>query len=111
VTLGFVWDNGRIRPLPTLGGNNAPAFGGANEAGQIVGTAEIAAKDPSCQSPQVFDFEAVVWGPNDGEIHQFPLLSGDQIGAATAINDNGQVVRGSGGCTSPSFASIRHAVL
>jgi probable HAF family extracellular repeat protein len=115
-TLGFVWKDGVIRPLPTLGGNNALAFGGANDQGQIVGTAENATRDSTCQAPQILDWVAVVWGPNYGQVHELPLLPGDSVGAATAINDEGQVVGGSGSCglsagPGPSFADIEHALL
>src|SRR5262249_30820369 len=34
INLGFVWDNGALRPLPTLGGNNGFATG-ANSRGQV----------------------------------------------------------------------------
>ena len=37
---GFVWRDGVIRPLPTLGGNNEAAFGVAKDEGQIVGMSE-----------------------------------------------------------------------
>ncbi len=113
LTLGFAWQNGTIRPLPTLGGNNALAFGGANEQGQIVGTAETATRDPNCIAPQVLDLEAVVWGPKPGEIQEFPPLPGDSIGIASGINDVGQVIGATGICGSPAigFSLAVHAVL
>ena len=43
---GFVWRNGVMTALPTLGGNNSSAFG-VNNRGQVVGFAETGAKDPS----------------------------------------------------------------
>ena len=46
--------------LPTLGGNNGFAAG-ANESGTIVGWAETRKHDPTCTSPQVLGFEAVVY--------------------------------------------------
>lgn len=114
-TLGFVWANGTIRPLPTLGGENALAFGGANDQGQIVGTAENATIDNVCPAPQQLDWEAVLWGPSYGQIRELPPLPGDTVGAATAINDQGQAVGGSGTCSfagpGPSFADIQHALL
>ena len=39
INLGFAWENGQMRALPTLGGNNGFATG-ANSRGQIVGWAE-----------------------------------------------------------------------
>jgi probable HAF family extracellular repeat protein len=90
--LGFVWKNGVMSPLPTLGGNNALAFGVANDKGQLVGIAETAHHDPSCESPQVLDYEAVVWGPNYNHIRELPPWHRDRIGGAAAINDRGQAV-------------------
>jgi probable HAF family extracellular repeat protein len=107
----FVWKGGRIRPLPRLGGNNVVAFGGPNDTGEIVGWAETAHADSSCQPPQVLDWEAVVWGPNNGEIHALPPFPGDRVAAATAVNDEGQVVGGSGTCAFPAPSDLQHAVL
>lgn len=115
---GFVWEHGAMRALPTLGGNNALGFGVANDLGQLSGTAEDANQDPSCQanSPaggpqQVLDWEPVVWGPRYGEIHELPLPAGDTVGSASAINDQGQVVGGSGFCGPIAFGNLTHALL
>jgi probable HAF family extracellular repeat protein len=54
-----------------------------------------------------------VWelGPPD-EIHDLPLISGDSSGAATAINDNGQIVGISGICDQAvGRHTAKHAVL
>ena len=64
--LGFVWEDGVMRPLPTLGGTNGFATG-ANNKGQIVGWAENTVHDPTCVAPQVLQFRAVVWGRLPGE--------------------------------------------
>ncbi len=109
--LGFVWHDGVMSPLPTLGGNNGYAAG-ANRSGQIVGWAETAVHDPTCIAPQVLQFEAVIWGPRGDEIQQLPPLPGDPDSAATAINDRGQVVGISGTCYKAVGAlSAKHAVL
>jgi probable HAF family extracellular repeat protein len=109
--LGFVWREGVISPLPTLGGNNGYAAG-ANRSGQIVGWAETAVHDPTCIAPQVLQFEAVIWGPREGEVQELPPLPGDPDSAATAINDRGQVVGISGTCYRAVGAlSAKHAVL
>jgi len=76
---------------------------------QVVGWAENSTQDPNCIAPQVFDWEAVVWGPKPGEIHELPPLSGDTIAGAVAVNDRGQVVGGSGPCA--PVAPGPHAVL
>ena len=106
---GFLWQNGVMIALPTLGGNNNGALG-ANNLGQIVGAAETANRDPNCVPPQVLDFEAVVWGPKPGQIEVLPKLPGDTVAAASAINDQGDVVGASGPCQFPAPV-FRHAVL
>ncbi|MGA7554662.1 MAG: hypothetical protein WBW54_13010 [Candidatus Acidiferrales bacterium] len=95
--VGFSWQWGVMSPLPTLGGPNGFAAG-ANNLGQIVGWAENASHDTSCVLPQYFQFEPVVYGPALGQIQQLPNYPGDPDGAATAINDSGQVVGISGTC-------------
>jgi probable HAF family extracellular repeat protein len=109
-SLGFLWQNGVMTALPTLGGNNSWALG-ANNQGQVVGTAENSIEDPSCIAPQVLDWEAVIWGPKQGQIQELSPFPGDPVGAALAINDSGQVVGGSGICESPSPAPFVHALL
>ena len=109
--LAFLWQNGVMTALPTLGGNNGQAFG-VNNRGQVVGIAETAIYDASCIPPQVLDFEAVIWGPNVDQIQELPVFPGDPIAAAIAINDKGQVVGTSGLCGVPdSLAGAIHAVL
>jgi probable HAF family extracellular repeat protein len=104
IVLGFVWQNGMTTALPTLGGNNALAFG-INDHGQVVGEAENSVHNPECVPPQMLDFEAVIWAPEgeSGEIniHQLPP------GVAGEINDRGQVIGVSGPCS----GSVTHAVL
>jgi probable HAF family extracellular repeat protein len=113
VCLGFVWDpiNRKMRPLPTLGGTNGFATG-TNDLGETVGWAENTVHDPSCLSPQVLQFKPVVWGPGKDEIRALPLPDGDTSGAATALNDRGQIVGIAGSC---GFAvggpTGKHAVL
>jgi probable HAF family extracellular repeat protein len=108
---GFVWKNGVMTALPTLGGNNSGALG-VNNLGQIVGAAETANQDPNCVPPQVLDIQAVVWGPNPAQIEVLPVFLGDSIALALAINDQGQAVGSSGPCQGPtSGLALRHAVL
>lgn len=110
---GFVWRWGHMHALPTLGGNNGFAAG-ANNLGQIVGWAENTVHDPTCDpaSNQVLQFKPVVWGPDDGDIHALPLIGNDTSGAATAVNDRGQIVGISGLCDQAvgRYSAI-HAVL
>jgi probable HAF family extracellular repeat protein len=94
---GVVWEWGMIRALPLLGGRNSFAAG-ANSRGEVIGWSENDVEGSDCDAPQVFEFKPVVWGPAPDAIRQLPLISGDTSGAATAINDRGQVVGISGEC-------------
>jgi probable HAF family extracellular repeat protein len=97
ITLGFVWENGSMRALPTLGGNNGFATG-ANSRGQVVGWAENTTHDPTCVPPQQLQFRPVVYGPKTNQISELPLVAGDTSGAATGINEQGDAVGISGIC-------------
>ena len=112
VCLGFVWDPfDGMSALPTLGGTNGFATG-TNNLGQTAGWAETTVHDPSCIAPQLLQFLPVLWGPRRAQITALPLVPGDSAGAATALNDRGQVVGISGSC---GFAvggpTGKHAVL
>ena len=113
IVLAVTWQKGVMTALPTLGGNNAqvPPNTGLNNKGEAVGFAENSTQDPSCATPQVLDYEAVIWGPSRGEIRELPPLPGDSIGGAFGINDVGQVVGTTGPCGFPSYSLARHAVL
>ena len=109
--LGFVWQAGVMSALPTLGGNNGFATG-ANNHGQVVGWAENTVHDPTCVPPQVLQFRAVIWESEGNQIRELPPLPGDTSGAATAINDKGQVVGISGICDQAvGRFTAAHAVL
>lgn len=109
--LGFVWEKGVMKALPTLGGNNGFAAG-ANNRGQVVGWAENNVQDPTCVPPQVLQFRAVLWEPKRDRIQELPPLLGDTSSAATAINDRGQVVGISGTCDQAvGRFTAAHAVL
>jgi probable HAF family extracellular repeat protein len=111
INLGFAWENGIMRTLPTLGGNNGFATG-ANSRGQVVGWAENAVHDPTCVPPQQLQFRPVVYGPKTNTISEFPLEAGDTSGAATAINEQGQAVGISGICDQAvGRHTAKHALL
>jgi len=93
--LPFLWQDGRMIQLPTLGGNNGAATAISNR-GEVAGFAENSIPDPGCPSPQVLHFEPVVW--EKGVIHELPTVGGDPDGITYLINDNGEVVGGSGTC-------------
>jgi probable HAF family extracellular repeat protein len=109
--VGFKWQFGQMKALPTLGGNNGFATA-VNARGQIVGWAENTIHDPTCVAPQVLQFEAVVWGPGDNQIQQLPPYGSDPDSAATGINNRGQVVGISGICQNAvGNQSAAHALL
>ena len=113
INLGFVWQNNLMRGLPNFPGGNNGFATGANNLGKVVGWAENGVHDPNCCCTQVLQFHPAVWtlGPPD-VIHDLPLIPGDSSGAATAINDNGQIVGISGICDQAvGRHTARHAVL
>ncbi len=99
INLGFVWENNQMRGLPNFPGGDNGFATGANNLGQVVGWAETGVHDPTCCCTQVLQFLPAVWDLGSGDqIRDLPLISGDSSGAATAINDNGQIVGISGIC-------------
>jgi probable HAF family extracellular repeat protein len=75
----FLWRNGRLTDLGTLGGDNSRARA-INEAGHVVGWAQ----------PASGNGRAVLWD-GDGRAIDLGTLGGDR-GEATALNERGQVV-------------------
>ena len=112
INLGFVWQNNQLRGLlPFSGGDNSFATG-ANNFGQAVGWAENGVHDTACVSPQVLQFRPAVWTLGPDNIQDLPLIPGDSSGAATAINDIGQIVGISGICDQAvGRHTAKHAVL
>jgi len=109
--VGFLWQWGTMTSLPTLGGNNGFATA-INDHGQAVGWAENTVHDPTCVPPQVLQFEAVVYGPAPGQIKPLPPYPGDLDGAATGINNQGQIIGISGICQNAvGNQSALHALL
>jgi probable HAF family extracellular repeat protein len=93
--LPFLWQDGEMVQLPTLGGSNGVAMAISNR-GEAAGFAENSTPDPGCPAPQVLHFKPVVW--EKGVIHSLPTVGGDPDGVAQEINDDGKVVGGSGTC-------------
>jgi probable HAF family extracellular repeat protein len=103
---GFLWQDGVMSPLATLGGNNSYATG-VNNRGQVVGYAENSTQDPTCMPPAVrFHIEAVLWGPKAGQIEELPPFPGDTVAGATGINDRAQVIGASGPCSNPTSRGV-----
>src|SRR5438128_969587 len=113
INLGFVWEQNQMRGLPNFPGGNNGFATGANNLGQVVGWAENGVHESTCCCTQVLQFRPAMWtlGPPD-QIHDLPLIPGDTSGAATAINDNGQIVGISGICDQAvGRHTAKHAVL
>lgn len=112
ICLGFVWQDDVMTPLnPLPGGFNSFATG-ANNTGRVVGWAENGVHDSKCVAPQVLQFRPVVWGPALGQIQELPLFEDDTSGAATAINNRGQIVGISGICDQAvGRHTAKHALL
>jgi probable HAF family extracellular repeat protein len=109
--VGFMWNNGAMTALPTLGGNNGFATA-VDDSGHAVGWAETATHDSTCTGTQVLQFLGVVWGSNGKVLEQLKPFAHDPDSAATGINDRGQVVGISGKCgTAVGDLSAIHAVL
>lgn len=116
ICFGFTWENGVMTALSPLPGGIDSYAAGINNKGQIAGWAENGVHDPTCNDTppynQVLQFEAVVWGPNLGEMTQLSPFGSDPDSAATAINDKGQAVGISGLCSNAvGGTSAEHAVL
>lgn len=116
ICFGFTWKDGLITALPPLQGGVDSYAAGINNKGQIAGWAENGVHDPTCNNAppfnQVLQFEAVVWGPELGEMTQLSPFASDPDSAATAINDKGQIVGISGLCgIAAGSTSAEHAVL
>ena len=103
---GFSWQGGKMRSLPTLGGNNDQT-NDVNDRGQIAGDSETSTKDASCNPPQAFDFLGVIWQP-DGTITSLPPYTGDTVSYAYTLDQSGKAAVGnSGSCA----AAATHALL
>lgn len=88
----FLWQDGRLTDLGTLGGASAIPFA-INEAGQVVGQSQSAKGE----------WHAFVWAK--GKMTALPTLGG-KFSAALAINEAGQIV---GWSRTPK--DVKHAVL
>jgi probable HAF family extracellular repeat protein len=97
----FLWRDGHMSALPTVGGNNGQASA-INNRGQAVGFAETADADPTC--PPVPADVPVLW--EKGQAHVLPLVGTDPDGFANGINDRGEAVGYSGNCFFATHAVV-----
>jgi probable HAF family extracellular repeat protein len=110
--LPFVFQNGVMKALPTLGGPNGVVHS-INNHSEAVGWAETINKDPNAACG-VLQFSPVLWGTTS--TRTLPTFPGDPDGVAWSINDNGQAVGATGSCGTFSvdsglFLVEKHAML
>lgn len=84
----FLWDNGRMTDLGTLGGNNSSALA-INEKGWVVGRADFSPDSPY--------HHAVLWQHNT--MQDLGVVAPCTNSTATAVNERGDIVGGLGACT------------
>ena len=99
----FLWRNGGMIDLGTLGGHNSAAFGSAaiNSRDQVVGWAELSTMDPN--NPSFLQFHAFLW--EKGVMNDLGTLGGPNSNAL-GIDEIGRVVG-----VSLTDSSLVHAFL
>jgi probable HAF family extracellular repeat protein len=95
----FLWRDGHMSALPTVGGNNGQASA-INNRGEVAGYAETAVTDSGCPPYKITS--AVLW--EKGKAIALPTVGGDADGIAFGINDQGQTVGYSGSCLAATHA-------
>jgi probable HAF family extracellular repeat protein len=81
----FLWDNGAIRDLGTLGGNSSVAFAISND-GKVVGRSDI-----STTRQRGSVFHAFVWTATEG-MKDLGSITSRQWAQAMALNETGLIV-------------------
>ncbi len=99
----FLWRDGHMIALPTLGGNNGQASAINNRA-EVVGFAEDGAVDSTCRAGTTNNRIALPALWKSGNVEALPLGGNDPDGFAYGINDQGQAVGYSGNCTTATHA-------
>ena len=99
----FLWREGHMSALPTLGGNNGQASA-INNHGEVVGFAEDGALDSTCPAGTTNNRIALSALWENGKAQVLPLVGNDVDGFAFGINDRGQAVGYSGNCTTATHA-------
>jgi len=99
----FLWRDGHMSALPTLGGNNGQASA-INNRGEVVGFAEDGALDSTCPAGTTNNRIALSALWERGSVEVLPLVGNDSDGFAFGINDRGQAVGYSGNCTTATHA-------
>ncbi|MBV9296059.1 MAG: DUF3466 family protein [Acidobacteriaceae bacterium] len=99
----FIWRDGHMSALPTLGGNNGQASA-INNRGEVAGFAEDGAVDSTCPAGTTnnrIDLPAL-W--KRGHVEALPLVDNDPDGVAFGIGDRGQALGYSGNCYAATHA-------
>jgi probable HAF family extracellular repeat protein len=99
----FLWRDGHMSALPTLGGNNGQASA-INNRGEVVGFAEDGALDSTCPAGTTNNRIALPALWERGNAEALPLVGNDPDGFAFGINDRGQAVGYSGNCSAATHA-------
>ena len=97
----FLWRDGHMSALPTVGGNNGQASA-INSRGQVAGYAETSVVDSAC--PPFKTTLAVLW--DKGNAQPLPTVGSDTDGVAFGINDRGDIVGYSGSCVAALHAVV-----
>ncbi|MGB9245279.1 MAG: hypothetical protein WCC03_18165 [Candidatus Acidiferrales bacterium] len=101
----FLWRNGHMSGLPTLGGHNGQASA-INNRGEVVGYAESGPLDPTCPAGTTNNRITLPTLWEKGSAEALPLVGSDVDGVAWGINDQGQAVGYSGSCTAAIHAMM-----
>ncbi len=116
-----LWWGGQMTALPTLDnnhGNNGVAAA-INDFGEVAGAAEnttpgCPTQDPTAYLNQYYQYKPVLW--RDHAIKELTTVGGDPVGAAVAINNQGEAAGTTGTCgtfnlTLGFYMNSLHAVL
>src|ERR1700728_1048795 len=103
--LPFLWQNGVMSGLPTVGGNNGQASA-INNSRQIVGYAENGIVDSTCGASVTNNRVDLPVLCDKGNAQALPTIGSDPDGVAFGINNHGQAVGYSGTCTAANYAVL-----
>jgi probable HAF family extracellular repeat protein len=88
ICLPFIWQDGVMTALPTLGGNNGQAVA-INGRGEVSGFAENSTLVRDCSGLHLLE-EGKPVVCKRGKVQELPTLASDTFGFAVAINDTGR---------------------